>query len=89
MRIPDGNGLAGTVWAPEVHKYDGKYYLFATINSDIVWKKRKEGWADYTWRGTQIFHADSPEGPFTPEAEPIKGVGGIDPCVLIDTDGSC
>lgn len=66
MRIPDGNGLTGTVWAPEVHKYNGKYYLFATINSDIVWKKRKEGWPDYTWRGTQIFHADSPEGPFKP-----------------------
>lgn len=66
MRIPDGNALTGTVWAPEVHKYNGKYYLFATINSDIVWKKRKEGWADYTWRGTQIFHADSPEGPFRP-----------------------
>lgn len=66
MRIPDGNGLTGTVWAPEVHKYNGKYYLLATINSDIVWKKRKEGWPDYTWRGTQIFHADSPEGPFKP-----------------------
>lgn len=66
MRIPADNGLTGTVWAPEVHKYNGKYYLFATINSDIKWKKRKEGWGDYTWRGTQIFHADRPEGPFKP-----------------------
>lgn len=66
MRIPAGNGLTGTVWAPEVHRYNGRYYLFATINSDIVWKKRKEGWGDYTWRGTQIFRADSPEGPFEP-----------------------
>lgn len=66
MRIPDDNGLTGTVWAPEVHRYNGRYYLFATINSDIAWKKRKEGWPDYTWRGTQIFHADSPEGPFVP-----------------------
>lgn len=66
MRIPDDNGLTGTVWAPEVHRYNGKYYLFATINSDIAWKKRKEGWPAYTWRGTQIFHADSPEGPFVP-----------------------
>ncbi|MFR5960570.1 MAG: family 43 glycosylhydrolase [Bacteroides stercoris] len=31
--------------------------------------------------------ADNPEGPFTPEAEPIKGISGIDPCVLVDTDG--
>ncbi len=66
MRIPESNGLTGTVWAPEVHEYNGRYYLFATINSDIEWKKRKEGWADYTWRGTQIFHADSPKGPFVP-----------------------
>lgn len=39
MRIPDGNALTGTVWAPEVHAYNGQYYLFATINSDVKWKK--------------------------------------------------
>lgn len=66
MRIPDDNGLTGTVWAPEVHRYNGRYYLFATINSDIEWKKRREGWYPYRWRGTQIFHADTPEGPFRP-----------------------
>ena len=66
MRIPGDNALTGTVWAPEVHRYNGRYYLFATINSDIEWKKRKEGWGEYTWRGTQIFHADRPEGPFRP-----------------------
>ena len=66
MRIPADNGLTGTVWAPEVHRYNGKYYLFATINSNIEWKKRKEGWGEYTWRGTQIFSADTPEGPFRP-----------------------
>ena len=32
--------------------------------------------------------ADTPIGPFTPEAEPIKGISGIDPCVLVDDDGS-
>lgn len=52
MRIPDDNGLTGTVWAPEVHRYNGRYYLFATINSDIEWKKRREGWYPYRWRGT-------------------------------------
>ena len=24
MRIPDDNGLTGTVWAPEVHRYNGR-----------------------------------------------------------------
>lgn len=31
--------------------------------------------------------ADKPYGPFTPQATPIEGVNGIDPCVLIDKDG--
>ena len=66
MRIPDGNALTGTVWAPEVHVYDGRYYLFATINSDIKWKKSQPGWGDFSHRGTQIFSSDSPEGPFVP-----------------------
>lgn len=64
--VPEDNWITGIVWAPEVHKYKGKYYLFATLNSDIVWKRNPPGWVDYTFRGTQIFHADSPEGPFLP-----------------------
>lgn len=41
-------------WAPEVHKYNGKYYLFASFKSDSH------------RRGTQILVSDSPKGPFTP-----------------------
>lgn len=62
--IPADNWITGTIWAPEVHEYKGKYYLFATINSDIAWKGPKKDWPAYTYRGTQIFRADSPEGPF-------------------------
>jgi hypothetical protein len=32
--------------------------------------------------------ADNPEGPFVPEPEPIKGINGIDPCVLQASDGN-
>ena len=32
--------------------------------------------------------ADKPYGPFTPEKQPINGPRGIDPCVLIDKDGT-
>ncbi|MDR1632394.1 MAG: glycoside hydrolase family 43 protein [Dysgonamonadaceae bacterium] len=64
--VPEDNWITGMVWAPEVHVYNGRYYLFATLNSDIEWKKRREGWSAYTFRGTQIFHADAPEGPFLP-----------------------
>lgn len=64
--IPENNWITGMVWAPEIHFYKGKYYLFATINSDLTWKKQKKDWPAYTFRGTQIFHADNPEGPFIP-----------------------
>ena len=39
-------------WAPEMHKFNGKYYLFVSYKSSTE------------RRGTQIFKADSPEGPF-------------------------
>jgi beta-xylosidase len=64
--VPEDNWITGAVWAPEVHAYQGRYYLFATLNSDIEWKKEQTGWPAYSFRGTQIFHADTPEGPFLP-----------------------
>ncbi len=44
-------------WAPEVHKYRGKYYLFATFT-------RENG-----LRGTFALIADRPEGPFVPHSD--------------------
>lgn len=64
--IPESNWSRGVVWAPEVHLFQGKYYLFATINSGVEWKAEKKDWPKYTWRATQIFRANSPEGPFVP-----------------------
>jgi len=43
-------------WAPEVHKYNGSYYLFSTHKGKNI------------CRGTQIFKSDSPEGPFFPHS---------------------
>ncbi len=62
--VPRDNWLTGAVWAPEVHQHDGRFYLFATMNSDIRWKAPKEGHPQYNHRATQIYHADGPEGPF-------------------------
>lgn len=64
FEVPHDNFLTGRVWAPEVHEYNGKYYLFATLNSDIKWKADKGGHPSYLHRATQIFWADTPEGPF-------------------------
>ena len=66
FEVPRDNYLTGGVWAPEVHKYKGKYYLFATLNSDVRWKGPKPGHPAYNHRATQIFWSKSPEGPFLP-----------------------
>ena len=44
-------------WAPEVHKVDGTYYMFASFKA-----KGKS-------RGTQILKSESPLGPFVPISE--------------------
>ena len=64
FEVAHDNWITGGVWAPEVHKYKGKYYLFATMNSDIVWKGGSQNGTKFTYRGTQIFWSKSPEGPF-------------------------
>jgi len=57
------------VWAPEVHAYRGKYYLFVTFSAtgtlpgESPVKNRK-----LRPRGTQILVADTPTGPFKPFA---------------------
>ena len=44
-------------WAPEVHPYDGAFYMFASF--------KKAG----VCRGTQILKAESPMGPFHPHSD--------------------
>lgn len=41
-------------WAPEVHFYRDRYYMFASFKAEGI------------CRGTQILAADSPQGPFQP-----------------------
>ena len=51
---PEGFWGTQNFWAPELHKYNGSYYLFATFKSP---EKR---------RATVILKASSPLGPFLP-----------------------
>ena len=53
--VPEDNWATGTVWAPEVHYYKGKYYLFATLNGRIEWKKSKDGWPAFSWNTEFLF----------------------------------
>ncbi len=75
--VPWGKPDGYSMWAPDCVFKNGKYYFYYP-------NAPREG------RGFAIgvAIADQPEGPYIPEKEPIKGVGGIDPCVLIDDDGA-
>lgn len=64
-------------WAPEVHVYQGKFYMLASF--------KKEGMS----RGTQILMADSPMGPFIPISEgPVtpKGWECLDGTLFVDKE---
>jgi hypothetical protein len=57
-------------WAPEVHLYQNKYYLFVTLhNRDKKLERTPQSRQDTHMRGTQIFAGDSPLGPFKPLAD--------------------
>lgn len=60
---PDGLWAENRIWAPEVHKYKGKYYLFATFNSSKP-VPLAEGRPKSGLRATQICVSDSAMGPF-------------------------
>ncbi len=69
-----------SMWAPDCIERNGKYYFyFPTAAKDTITYGR-----GFT---IGVAVADKPEGPFTPEATPIKGIRGIDPNVFIDKNG--
>jgi hypothetical protein len=55
---------------------------------DCVFKNGKYYFYFPTGGRIGVAIADKPYGPFKPEEKPIAGVGGIDPGVLMDKDGS-
>jgi hypothetical protein len=64
------------MWAPDATEKDGKYYLFFPA----------KGYDGIFRIGVAI--SDTPVGPFTAQAEPIKNSFSIDPAVFKDDDGS-
>lgn len=54
---PDGFWADRNFWAPEVHLYCGRYFMFASFKSGDQ------------CRGTQILAADAPIGPFLPYSD--------------------
>ncbi len=66
-----------SMWAPDCVYRNGKYYFYFPSAPAAG-----GGFA------VGVAIADNPEGPFVPEPEPIKGINGIDPCVLQASDGN-
>lgn len=54
------------IWAPEMHLYKGKYYLFLTFDTDALLSEQWRDWLPRVKRGSQILVGDSPLGPFKP-----------------------
>lgn len=80
--VPWVDSTTYSFWAPDCIERNGKYYFYFPALSrerDSVTKR------PFFRIGVAI--SDKPEGPFVPQAKPIKGVMGIDPCVFIDKDG--
>ena len=66
------------IWAPDVHKLDGVYYMFASFNG-------RGG------RGMQILRAEKPDGPFVVNGEHANTPPeqrALDGTPWIDTDGT-
>ena len=66
-------------WAPEVHRYQGKFYMFTTYQSDVTGH-----------RGCAIFVSDNPKGPFTIHSDgqlTPANWDAIDGTFYVDGDG--
>ncbi len=87
MKLP-ADVSCTAVWAPEVHKYNGKYYLFTTIHEKkgarlIQSIGNGVNEKNLTPRGTWGFVSDKPTGPF----RPLKN-GPIPPADHMTLDGT-
>ena len=87
MVVPEGVPVTA-VWAPEVHKYEGAYYLFTTLtekkgSAPIQAMDPKAQEKNLTPRGTWVFKAESPLGPF----KPVK-MGPLPPKEWMTLDGT-
>ena len=67
MSLPKDSDVM-MVWAPEVHEYNGAFYLFVTLTCHRTLPEKKPvekgNWPAMHVRGTHIFRSDKLTGPF-------------------------
>ena len=76
------NSKSYSMWAPDCKPHNGKYYFYFPALMKVTEGMRFGGYR------VGVATADKPEGPYTVMPKPIEGVGGIDPCIFVDDDGS-
>lgn len=83
-QVPWGNPKAYSMWAPDCVEKDGKYYFFfPDAPKPLATDKdaRSHGF------GIGVATAYHPYGPYKALPDNIKGIAGIDPCVLQASNG--
>lgn len=88
--LPDGTWAKGGAWAPEVHQWKGKWYLFTTFHDEAA-KLPAVGKRTPYRRGTILAVADRPDGPYrvVRNGEPIvdKALMTLDGTLHVDAKG--
>ena len=66
FEIPGNFWTQRAIWAPELHAYQGKFYLFLTFDSDQPFPEQWRDWLPRVKRGSQVLVAEKVDGPFRP-----------------------
>jgi arabinan endo-1,5-alpha-L-arabinosidase len=66
FEIPENFWTQRGIWAPELHQYKDKFYLFLTFDSDQKFPEQWRDWLPRVKRGSQVLVADKMDGPFQP-----------------------
>lgn len=77
------------IWAAELHKYNGKYYYFATFTNNDIKIDTVRGNV-IPRRASHVLVADTPRGPYRPMADPTylpEKQPTLDGTFWVDTDG--
>ena len=81
--LPEGTWAKGGAWAPEVHEWNGKWYLFTTFHDETALMPPQGNRRPYR-RGTILAVADQVDGPYrvVRQGEPVA------PPELMTLDGT-
>ncbi|MDC7685081.1 glycoside hydrolase family 43 protein [Asticcacaulis sp. BYS171W] len=89
--LPDTIWANAGAWAPEVHSWQGKYYLFVTLHNEQMPLPGSTSAKPLYRRGTVLGVADTPAGPFTlvRDGEPVasKDLMTLDGTLYVDPKG--